>query len=69
MRELLHHFTGQEVNGDLLGLFSEGQVRLPVFRQVASYCSDDGQVEVDAWPRLVLSLVEVARNGGRWMPG
>ena len=48
VRELLHRFSGQEVDGDLLGLFSEGQIRLPVFRQVAPYRSGDGQVEVDA---------------------
>jgi len=47
VRELLHHFAGQEVEGDLLGL-PVGKVRLPVFRQVAPYRSDDGQVEVDA---------------------
>jgi hypothetical protein len=47
VRELLHHFAGQEVEGDLLGL-PAGKVRLPAFRQVASYRSDDGQVEVDA---------------------
>ena len=45
---MLHRFDGQEVDGDLLGLFSEGQIRLPVFRQVAPYRSGDGQVEVDA---------------------
>jgi hypothetical protein len=46
IRELLHHFTGQEVDGALLGL--PGRVRLPVFRRVATYRSDDGQIEIDA---------------------
>lgn len=46
IRELLHHFTGQEVDGALLGL--PGRVRLPVFRRVAAYRSDDGQIEIDA---------------------
>jgi AAA+ ATPase superfamily predicted ATPase len=46
VRELLHHFAGQEVDGALLGL--SGQVRLPTFQQVAPYRSEDGQVEVDA---------------------
>ena len=46
VRELLHHFTGQEVDGDLLSL--SGRIRLPAFRRVAPYRSDDGQVEVDA---------------------
>jgi AAA+ ATPase superfamily predicted ATPase len=46
VRELLHCFAGQEVDGNLLGL--SGRVRLPTFRQVASYRSDDGQMEVDA---------------------
>ncbi len=46
VRELLHHFAGQEVDGDLLGV--AGKVRLPIFHDVAPYRSDDGQVEVDA---------------------
>jgi len=58
VRELLHRFDGQEVDGDLLGLFSEGQIRLPVFRQVAPYRSGDGQVEVDA-------LAEACTEPGR----
>ena len=47
VRELLHCFAGQEVDGDLLGLPAD-KVRLPAFRQVAPYRSDDGQMEVDA---------------------
>ena len=47
VRELLYRFAGQEVAGDLLGL-PAGKVRLPAFRQVAPYRSDDGQVEIDA---------------------
>jgi predicted RecB family endonuclease len=46
VRELLHHFAGQEVDGDLLGL--PDPVQLPTFRRVAPYRSDDGQIEVDA---------------------
>jgi hypothetical protein len=46
VRELLHHFAGQAVDGELLGL--SGRMRLPAFRRVAPYRSDDGQVEVDA---------------------
>ncbi len=46
VRELLHDFAGQEVDGTLLGL--SGRMRLPAFRQVAPYRSDDGQMEVDA---------------------
>jgi len=54
VRELLQRFAGQEVNGELLGL--SGRVRLPMFRQVASYRSEDGRIEVDA----------VAEDGERW---
>jgi uncharacterized protein len=46
VRELLHHFSGQEVEGDWLGL--SGKVKLPTFDRVAPYRSPDGQVEVDA---------------------
>jgi hypothetical protein len=46
VRELLHRFSGQEVDGDLLGL--PDPVQLPTFRRVAPYRSDDGQIEVDA---------------------
>jgi hypothetical protein len=46
VRELLQHFAGQEVEGDLLGL--PGSVHLPTFRRVAPYRSEDGQIEVDA---------------------
>jgi AAA+ ATPase superfamily predicted ATPase len=46
VREWLRHFAGQEVDGELLGL--SGRMRLPTFRHVAPYRSDDGQVEVDA---------------------
>jgi len=46
VRELLHHFAGQEVDGDLLSL--SGRIRLPAFHRVAPYRSDDGQMEVDA---------------------
>ena len=46
VRELLHSFAGQEIEGTLLGL--SGPVRLPQFDKVASYRSDDGQVEIDA---------------------
>jgi hypothetical protein len=56
VRELLHRFAGQEVDGDLLGL--PGRVQLPTFHQVASYRSDDGQVEIDA-------LAEVCTEPGR----
>lgn len=62
VRELLHHFAGQEVDGDLLGL--PGRVRLPTFRRVASYRSEDGQVEVDA---LAEACTEPGRSGEeRW---
>ncbi len=46
VRELLHHFSGEEVDGNLLGL--PGKVRLPTFDRVAPYRSGDGQVELDA---------------------
>jgi hypothetical protein len=46
VRELLHRFAGQRVDGDLLGV--AGKVRLPTFHEVAPFRSDDGQVEVDA---------------------
>jgi hypothetical protein len=46
VRELLNRFDGQEVDGELLGL--SGRIRLPVFRHVISYRSDDGQIEIDA---------------------
>ena len=45
VRELLRRFAGQEIDGALLGL--SGRVHLPAFRQIAPYCSDDGQMEVD----------------------
>ena len=61
VRELLHHFAGQEVDGDLLGL--PGQVRLPTFRRVASYRSEDGQVEVDA---LAEACPEPGGGEQRW---
>ncbi len=57
VRELLLHFTGQEVDGGLLGL--PGRMQLPSFRQVAPYRSVDGQVEVDA----------LAEDGERWAVG
>lgn len=63
VRELLHRFAGQEVDGDLLGL-SSGKVRLPTFHKVAPYRSDDGQVEVDA---LAEACTEPGRSGEeRW---
>ena len=46
VRELLRHFAGQEVDGELLGL--SGRMCLPTFQYVAAYRSEDGQVEVDA---------------------
>jgi AAA+ ATPase superfamily predicted ATPase len=46
VREVLRHFAGQEVAGALLGV--PDTVQLPTFRRVASYRSEDGQVEVDA---------------------
>ncbi len=46
VREMLRHFDGQEVDGELLGL--AGKVRLPTFRQVHPYRSRDGQIEADA---------------------
>jgi hypothetical protein len=46
VRELLQHFSGQEVEGDWLGL--SGKVQLPAFDRVGPYRSPDGQVEVDA---------------------
>lgn len=59
---MLHHFAGQEVDGDLLGL--SGRVRLPTFRQVASYRSDDGQVEVDALAEVCSELDQSGEE--RW---
>ncbi len=56
VRELLHRFAGQEVDGDLLGL--PNRVQLPEFSRVTPYRSDDGQVEVDA-------LAEVRPKPGR----
>jgi AAA+ ATPase superfamily predicted ATPase len=61
VRELLHHFTGQEVDGGLLGL--PGRVQLPAFRRVASYRSEDGQVEVDA---LAEACTEPGSGEERW---
>jgi len=62
VRELLHHFTGQEVDGDLLGL--SGWIQLPTFHRVASYRSEDGQVEVDA---LAEARTEPGQSGEeRW---
>jgi len=46
VREMLRNFSGQEVDGVLLGV--EGPFQLPTFERVASYLSSDGQVEVDA---------------------
>ena len=46
VHELLHHFAGQEVDGNLLGV--SGKVCLPTFHSAAPYRSHDGQVEVDA---------------------
>jgi hypothetical protein len=46
MRELLHHFAGQQVDGHLLGI--RGKVRLPTFDQATPYRSADGKVEIDA---------------------
>jgi hypothetical protein len=46
VRELLHHFAGQEVDGSLFGI--PGKVLLPTFGSVAPYQSEDGQVEIDA---------------------
>lgn len=63
VRELLHCFAGQEVDGDLLGLPAD-KVRLPVFRRVDSYRSDDGQVEVDA---LAEACIETDQSSDeRW---
>jgi hypothetical protein len=56
VRELLHFFAGQEVDGDLLGV--PDSVQLPTFRRVAPYRSGDGQIEVDA-------LAEIAGED-RW---
>jgi hypothetical protein len=44
--ELLRHFGGQQVDGELFGF--PGEVRLPAFQRVEPYRSGDGQVEVDA---------------------
>ena len=71
VRELLHRFAGQEVDGNLLGL--SGRVRLPTFRRVAPYHSDDGQVEVDALaeactePGGVLSPSKGRSDEERWV--
>ena len=46
VRELLHSFAGQEIEGTLLGLSEP--VHLPQFHRVTSYRSSDGQVEIDA---------------------
>ena len=46
VRELLQAFSGQEVDGKLLGI--RGMVRLPVFERVAPYLSLDGQVQIDS---------------------
>jgi len=62
VRELLHRFAGQEVDGGLLGL--PGRVQLPEFSRVMPYRSDDGQVEVDA---LAEARPEPGRSGDeRW---
>jgi hypothetical protein len=46
VRELLQAFSGQEVDGKLLGV--SGQVKLPVFERVVPYLSPDGQVQIDS---------------------
>jgi hypothetical protein len=46
VRELLQAFSGQEVDGKLLGI--RGRVHLPAFERVAPYLSPDGQVQVDS---------------------
>jgi hypothetical protein len=46
VREVLQQFSGQEVDGEFLGV--KGIFRLPVFERVSPYLSQDGQVEVDA---------------------
>jgi hypothetical protein len=62
VRELLHRFAGQEVDGDLLGL--PNRVQLPEFSRVMPYRSNDGQVEVDA---LAEARPEPGRSGDeRW---
>jgi predicted transcriptional regulator len=55
VHELLHHFAGQEVDGNLLGV--SGKVCLPTFHSAAPYRSHDGQVEVDA----------LAEGDARWV--
>jgi hypothetical protein len=46
VRELLQDFSGQRVDGALLGV--GGKVRLPSFQKVAPFRSKDGQLKVDA---------------------
>lgn len=55
VRELLRHFSGQEVDGRLFGL--SGKVRVPTFKAVTRYEAEDGSGEVDA----------VASNGETWV--
>jgi hypothetical protein len=59
VRELLQAFSGQEVDGKLLGI--HGRINLPVFERVASYLSPDGQVQVDS-----VAESNVAENNERW---
>lgn len=55
VRELLRHFAGQKVPGELFGL--RDPIALPTFASVEAWRSADGQVEFDA----------VARNGETWL--
>ena len=55
VRELLRHFAGQKVAGELFGL--QDPIILPTFASVEAWRSADGQVEFDA----------VARNGETWL--
>jgi DNA-binding Lrp family transcriptional regulator len=54
-RELLRHFAGQTVPGELFGL--PDSITLPTFASVEAWRSADGQVELDA----------VARNNETWL--
>ncbi len=46
VRELLHQFDGQIVDGAWFGL--SGEMQLPIFERVMPYISADGQIEIDA---------------------
>jgi hypothetical protein len=55
VRELLRHFAGQTIPGELFGL--QDPITLPTFVSVEAWRSADGQVELDA----------VARNDETWL--